>query len=104
MPLVGLGTWKGQPGQMRQAVEHALRVGYRHVDCAEYYGNEGEIGQVSVRERGLRWCLYPINAGLTCSRVRTCIDWGCVMVVVMVVVRRWTLSSCKLPYAARRCS
>lgn len=48
MPLVGLGTWKGQPGQMREAVEHALRVGYRHVDCAEYYGNEGEIGQVRV--------------------------------------------------------
>jgi hypothetical protein len=38
MPLVGIGTWKGQPGQMRAAVEHALRAGYRHVDCAEYYG------------------------------------------------------------------
>ena len=45
MPLIGLGTWKSKPGQIKDATLHAIRAGYRHVDCAEYYANEHEIGQ-----------------------------------------------------------
>jgi len=30
---------------VRGAVEHALRVGYKHVDCAPVYGNEKEVGE-----------------------------------------------------------
>lgn len=45
LPLIGLGTWKGQPGETKTAVEAALRAGYRHIDCAEYYGNEQEVGE-----------------------------------------------------------
>lgn len=45
MPMVGLGTWKTAPGQTYQAVREALRLGYRHFDCAPLYGNEAEIGQ-----------------------------------------------------------
>jgi hypothetical protein len=33
MPLVGLGTWKGEKGETGRAVEAALRMGYRHIDC-----------------------------------------------------------------------
>jgi diketogulonate reductase-like aldo/keto reductase len=37
-------TWLSKPGTVGVAVEAALRVGYRHVDCAHRYANQDEIG------------------------------------------------------------
>jgi diketogulonate reductase-like aldo/keto reductase len=52
MPLVGLGTWQMRGAECRRAVRYALDVGYRHLDTATMYRNEGDLGR-AVRESGI---------------------------------------------------
>jgi len=44
MPRIGLGTWPLKGAECQGAVESALALGYRHLDTAEMYGNEAEVG------------------------------------------------------------
>ena len=50
MPMLGLGTWENtDPEDCRNAVATALETGYRHVDTAQIYGNEAEVGDGIAR-------------------------------------------------------
>ncbi|MED6111533.1 NADPH-dependent aldo-keto reductase, chloroplastic [Stylosanthes scabra] len=44
IPSIGLGTWRVGSAQVSQTLSTAIKVGYRHLDCAHIYGNEKEIG------------------------------------------------------------
>jgi diketogulonate reductase-like aldo/keto reductase len=52
IPVIGLGTMTLMDAVCVEAVETALRLGYRHIDTAERYRNETEVGE-GLR-RGLR--------------------------------------------------
>jgi 2,5-diketo-D-gluconate reductase A len=45
MPLLGFGTWQIRGAEARRATAEALEAGYRHLDTATVYRNEGEVGQ-----------------------------------------------------------
>jgi 2,5-diketo-D-gluconate reductase B len=56
IPAIGLGTMTLKGAVCVEAVETALRLGYRHIDTAERYGNETEVGeglQQGLRDAGL---------------------------------------------------
>ncbi|KAL3679868.1 hypothetical protein R1sor_022824 [Riccia sorocarpa] len=44
MPIVGFGTYQPKPENVGDAVEAAIRVGYRHLDSASSYKNEKQVG------------------------------------------------------------
>ena len=53
IPIVGIGTFKMRPGEETQnAISHALKVGYRHIDTATIYKNEADVGIV-VKKSGI---------------------------------------------------
>jgi len=46
MPLFGLGVWSSKPGdETYNATRWALELGYRHIDTAQGYGNEADVGR-----------------------------------------------------------
>ena len=52
VPQIGFGTWQAKPGEVEKAVAEALKVGYRHIDCALIYGNQNEVAQ-GIAEAGV---------------------------------------------------
>ncbi|THY90535.1 Aldo/keto reductase [Aureobasidium pullulans] len=71
IPALGLGTWQSAPGEVKNAVSHALKVGYKHIDAAYVYGNEDEVGEglaEGFKSAGIKredvfvttklWCTY----------------------------------------------
>lgn len=52
IPILGLGTWDLRDRVCSRIVEQAIRLGYRHIDTAQMYGNEREVGE-GVRASGI---------------------------------------------------
>jgi diketogulonate reductase-like aldo/keto reductase len=50
IPKLGLGTWFIDNGNAASAVKEAMKIGYRHIDTAQAYGNEEGVGE------GVRTC------------------------------------------------
>jgi 2,5-diketo-D-gluconate reductase B len=53
IPVVGFGTWELRGRVCSRLVEQALRLGYRHIDTAQIYENERDIGE-GLRASGVR--------------------------------------------------
>jgi 2,5-diketo-D-gluconate reductase A len=52
IPQLGFGVFLIKPPQTEAAVTHALQAGYRHIDTAQMYGNEAEVGR-AIGKSGL---------------------------------------------------
>lgn len=52
VPVIGFGTWdiRGQEG--KKAILSALSLGYRHIDTAEFYENEEQVGS-ALQDSGI---------------------------------------------------
>jgi 2,5-diketo-D-gluconate reductase A len=52
IPQLGFGVFQIDPAETAEATSRALEIGYRHIDTAEMYGNEKEVGE-AIRASGL---------------------------------------------------
>src|SRR5271163_3299558 len=52
IPQLGFGVFQIPPADTETATATALEIGYRHIDTAEMYGNEKEVGR-AVAQSGL---------------------------------------------------
>jgi len=53
IPAIGLGTWELRGRTCARLVEQALKLGYRHIDTAQIYENERDVGD-GLRASGIR--------------------------------------------------
>lgn len=49
IPAIGFGTWKLEGFSCTDSVAEAIRIGYRHIDTADSYGNHDEVGQGIIK-------------------------------------------------------
>jgi len=78
MPLVGLGTWRmGNATATRANVELALKVGYRHLDCALGYDNQYGVG-AAIKASGVAreslWLTSKVPGGLNTSAMEAALE------------------------------
>lgn len=52
VPVLGFGTWQLEGDACYEAVKNALAMGYRHIDTAQAYNNEADVGR-AIAESGI---------------------------------------------------
>ena len=74
MPVIGLGTWEMAGSGCTESVIKALELGYRHIDTAQIYGNEKEVGkgmqQSGVNREEVFLTTKIATSNLTPGRIR----------------------------------
>ncbi|VDO05111.1 unnamed protein product [Rodentolepis nana] len=71
IPQLAFGTFDAPKSVVVNAVKTAFRAGYRHIDCAKFYGNEKEIGQgiaESMKEYNIKREDIFVTSKLWCDR------------------------------------
>ena len=63
IPQLGFGTYQIEPEDTVEAVSTALELGYRHIDTAEMYENEAEVGEAVERMRSEVFLTSKLNNG-----------------------------------------
>lgn len=63
IPVLALGTWFIDDDKVEEAVKSAVKLGYRHIDTAQAYGNEQGVGE------GIRSCDVPREQIFVTSKV-----------------------------------
>lgn len=53
IPIIGLGTARAKGLTVEKAILWALKAGYRHIDTAQFYENETEIGN-AIKKSGIK--------------------------------------------------
>ena len=66
IPCVGFGTWRADGKEAYESVLTALKMGYRHIDTAAYYGNEKEVGE-AIRASGIAREEIFVTSKVWCS-------------------------------------
>lgn len=64
-PMIGFGTYEIAPSETKAAVLCALKVGYRHIDTAQYYNNEHEVGQAIKESKIPREDIFVTTKAMT---------------------------------------
>ena len=98
IPQLGFGVFQIPPAETATAVVAALEVGYRHIDTAEMYGNEREVGE-GIRRSGVDRADVYVTSKLNNNRHRpgdaraafdrTLADLGCEYVDLFLI--HWPL-------------
>ena len=63
IPQLGFGTYQIDPADTVEAVSKALELGYRHIDTAEMYENEAEVGEAVADLRSEVFLTSKLNNG-----------------------------------------
>lgn len=75
IPVIGLGTWNMRGGNCTASVQSGLNIGYRHLDTAQNYGNEREVGkglkQSDVDREDIFITTKVASGNLTSSGIRS---------------------------------